>query len=107
MSIKVLISIANDFSRFPAGRYSKDGPFSGEDFRSRILQPHLDKGETIEINFDGALGYGSSFLEEAFGGLVRNGYVMSDLLRRLVLQSTDDTLIAEVQHYIKSASKAS
>lgn len=106
MSTPVIISIANDFSRFPAGRYSSDGPYSGEDFRVSVLKPHLDKGETIVIDFDGALGYGSSFLEEAFGGLVRTGYAAADLLKRLVFRSRDATLTAEVERYIKRAAAA-
>ena len=68
------ISIANDFSRYPAGRYREDGDFSGQRFREEMLVPKLnDLGESgqLEVTFDGVEGLGSSFLEEAFGGLVR------------------------------------
>ncbi len=36
-----------------------------------MLVPALEQNTVIEVILDGAEGYGSSFLEEAFGGLVR------------------------------------
>jgi len=71
------ISIAENFSRYPGPRYRKDGPFSGEEFREGYLQPALSAalkdGGIVAVVLDGVAGYGSSFLEEAFGGLVRSG----------------------------------
>lgn len=97
------INVARDFSRWPAGRYRADGPFSGEVFRDDILVPALDKAELVEVELDGARGYGSSFLEEAFGGLVRLGKFTSDqLLKRLRLVSKDDpSLSQEIRSYIQ------
>lgn len=97
------INVAKDFSRWPAGRYRSDGPYSGEVFRDDILVPALDKAEVVEVELDGARGYGSSFLEEAFGGLVRLGRFTSDqLLRRLRVVSNDDpSLSQEIQAYIR------
>ena len=66
------IDISKDFSDVPAGRYKKDGPNSGERFRDDILIPALLTGEKVEVVLDGSEGYGSSFLDEAFGGLARN-----------------------------------
>jgi STAS-like domain of unknown function (DUF4325) len=66
-----VVNIARDFSRSPAGRYESDGPYSGEAFRERWLRPALDGSDEVRVELDGALGFGSSFLEEAFGGLVR------------------------------------
>ena len=65
------ISIAKDFSRFPAGRYDKDGPYNGTKFRKKFLVSPLRAGDHVVVSFDGVAGFGSSFLEEAFGGLVR------------------------------------
>ena len=31
----------------------------------------IENGEELIVNLDGGYGYGSSFLEESFGGLVR------------------------------------
>lgn len=66
------INIANDFSRYPAGRYRTDGPFSGERFREEILLPALEHGPVV-IVLDGVAGLPSSFFEEAIGGVVRSG----------------------------------
>jgi hypothetical protein len=103
-----VINIGRDFSRYPAGRYVSDGPYSGEAFRDRFLVPALrDSTGKIVIEFDGARGYGSSFLEEAFGGLVRSGVRASDLLSRFVFKSSDRSLIEEIQTYVKDQSEAS
>lgn len=37
----------------------------------------------MTVSLDGALGFGSSFLEEAFGGLVRLGYKATELRNRM------------------------
>lgn len=98
------ISVARQFSEVPAGRYHSDGPFSGEDFRRNLLEPALKAGATIIVYLDDVEGYGSSFLEEAFGGLVRLRIATADQLRRkLLLRSEDDSLIAEIWSYIETA----
>jgi len=86
------ISIAKDFSEVPAGRFVADGEFSGERFRNEFLRPALvaaAPGEKLEIDIDGTAGYGSSFLEEVFGGLVRSGFSAEDLHRRVTIVSQD------------------
>ena len=75
-----MISIAEDFSTTPAGRYCRDGKFSGEAFRDNFLVPALQEEEKVQVVLDGTRGYGSSFLEETFGGLVRNGYFTKEEL---------------------------
>lgn len=98
------INIANEFSPFPAGRYISDGPFSGEKFRDGILLPALKANAKVCIIFDGAFGYGSSFLEEAFGGLVRLGLDKEDVLKKLVFISKEDPFLeSEVVSYIEEA----
>jgi hypothetical protein len=90
-----MISIANDFSRYPGGRWRKDGPHSGQQFREDILAPALkavadDPAGKVIVDIDGAAGYGSSFLEEAFGGVVRENVVpVAVLNRKLEIQSHD------------------
>jgi len=100
---EIQVNVAKDFSRFPAGRYRNDGPYSGEAFRDLMVNHLKNEQETLTIELDGALGYGSSFLEEAFGGLVRLGYQTADLLRRITLRSADDLLIREIRSYIQRA----
>lgn len=100
----ITINIANDFSRYPSGRYKKHGDTSGEEFRERFLIPHLQKNEKITVEFDGAIGYGSSFLEEAFGGLVRQLKISPDtILKNLSFTSSDPTYIQEATQYIRDA----
>ena len=73
------ISIARDFSPTPGGRLSRDGPFSGEAFRKRFLEPSVDQGEVVVVELDNVAGLPSSFLEEAFGGLFRRPHGVADL----------------------------
>lgn len=72
------ISIAEDFTKYPGGRYRKFGKGSGEEFRDFLI-PYMDRKEPLTIVLDGTAGYSSSFLEEAFGGLVRLGYPQASL----------------------------
>lgn len=98
------IAVAQDFSRYPGGRHLKDGPFSGEGFRERFLRSPLAHGEAVHVILDGARGYGSSFLEEAFGGLVRAGIPASELRKRLTITCNDDeSLVIEAWEYIDKA----
>ena len=83
------ISIARDFSPSPGGRYTTDGPKSGEAFRDTILLPALKhaerKGDSVTVSLDGIPnGPGPSFLDEAFGGLVRNSDYSPARLRELM-----------------------
>lgn len=100
------VSIGSDFSRFPFGRKPEHGPFSGEAFRTTHLVPFLRDGQVIEVVLDGARGLSPSFLEEAFGGLVRDGFAESFLLNHIkVVSVSDPSYVAEVWGYIKDAMK--
>lgn len=101
----VEIHVAKQFSRFPAGRFRVDGPNSGERFREEFLLPSLNKKQKTCIYLDNVLGYGSSFLEEAFGGLVRvHGFSEATLRDLLKLVSADDSLISEIWQYVDEES---
>lgn len=97
------ISVAKDYSRYPAGRFKSDGPANGEKFRTVYLVPALERSESTTIDLDGTRGYGSSFLEEAFGGLVRLGYSKEQIGSFIKLTSVDGSLIDEIWHYIDVA----
>ncbi len=102
---KKVINIASEFSDEPYGRYPEDGPDNGTKFRDEFIYPFIqDEGSIVEINLDGAEGYGSSFLEEAFGGLVRHYKIRYEELRRkLTFISEDDpSLVDEIWDYIKT-----
>lgn len=103
---EITISVASDYSRYPAGRYIADGPFNGERFRKKYLIPNLGKYDIVTVNLDGVRGVGSSFLEEAFGGLVRNGVSIETLNAKLRLLCADRSIIEEVHGYMTDAAQA-
>lgn len=94
-----MINIARDFSRAPAGRFISDGPNSGERFRDQFLVPALRAGKNLILELDGTRGYGSSFLEEAFGGLRRAGFAARELLARISFKTNDPSLVSEIKSY--------
>lgn len=90
----------------PGPRYTKLGSASGEEFRAWIEQ-ELSAQEGLFIDLDGTEGYGSSFLEESFGGLIRKGYDV-DVIRNIKLKSDEEPeLIDEIKEYIEDAIKDS
>lgn len=102
---KKTIEIAKDFTPFPAGRYEKDGPYTGEGFRKRILVPALKQHDSVEIILDGTVGYGSSFLEESFGGLIREeGFSYEEINNKLILTSKRKSIIKSIENYIYNSS---
>jgi len=101
--------IATDFSDTPGGRTPKEGEYSGEEFRDNVLEPAyrtcLENNEILTIDFDGCYGFGTSFLEESFGGLVRE-YKYKDVISHINLISNDDeTILINVPKYIKTEEK--
>ena len=100
--------MARDFSRLPGARYIRLGPNSGELFRQQFLLKPLKAGETIVVELDGVRGYGSSFLEEAFGGSVRElNLDVDDALKRLKVETTVDSWRLDVEEYIRTAKSRS
>lgn len=101
------INLGLQFGRYPAGRYLSDGPYSGQKFREDFLIPALEgPDDEIEITLSDARGLKSSFLEEAFGGLVRVGYGADELIRRFKFVSRDPSLAIEIQEYIRTQGRA-
>ena len=97
-----VLRVAEDFSRSPSGRYLSDGPNSGERFREELLYPAIVNGK-VEVVLDGVLTLGSSFLDEAFGGLVREkGMAAADLRGKLVITSSGlATYVSRIWSYIE------
>ena len=98
------INIAEQFTRTPGGRLKSDGPFSGEEFREKFLEQHFAEGtgeEKIRIVLDGAYGYATSFLEEAFGGLARK-FGSATVMKMLDFESLEEpNLPKEIIKYIE------
>jgi len=102
----VTIYVARDFTKLPCIRSRSDGKKSGEEFRDDILLPALRSNARVVVDLDGVLSLGSSFLEEAFGGLVRKGYFTAkELTAKLVLKFQLSSYVDEAWDYIKRARK--
>lgn len=106
----VKVSVVEDFSRTPGPRYISEGEYSGELFRKTVLLPKVmeaqNAAEDIQVDLDRASGYGTSFLEEAFGGLIREDHISYDFLKdHLIIKSDeDDIYIQEIKTYMENAS---
>ncbi len=97
MENELMLSIANEYWPFPAGRVAADGDYNGEEFRKKHLVPLLiqaeKQGTKLVVSLDGLKSCGSSFLESAFGGLVRyDGYDQSQLRKILEIVCTKPSL---------------
>jgi len=96
-----------DFSRFPGPRFKSLGEFSGEEFRTAVLVPKIhENGDRLVIDLDGTMGYGSSFLEESFGGLIRTEGLEPSLILKIVgntISNEDPSLKDEIVGYVKDA----
>lgn len=107
ITMKKDINIATDFCKAPAGRYRKNGDYTGEVFREDVLVPALlnDEYSEVCINLDGLDGVGSSFWDEVFGEMLRNHQVSYDILRKkMQLVCSDDVyLVPTIESIIKDA----
>jgi len=102
-----MINIEKDFSWSPAGRYKEFGGDTGEEFRDDFLLPALNEDDSVTVNLDGVIGYGSSFLEEAFGGLVREHHLTLEILERKLHFQTHEfpSIPSEIWEYIRAADR--
>lgn len=103
----ITIKIATDFSDSPGGRYIEEGEHSGELFREKILIKKYEEAEQkddiLRIDFDGTYGFGTSFLEESFGGLVRVHKKRNVLKRIEIISTEDETIEDNIKKYIREA----
>ena len=107
--MKTEINVGRDFSPIPAGRYEQDGPFSGEAFRRRFLAEAIRSNTRVTVDLSGTDGYGSSFLEEAFGGLVKEFRLSPREIKAIIkLETTDprfQSYIQEAYSYLDKAAE--
>jgi hypothetical protein len=94
------INVVKDFSKKPYGRYLADGDGCGELFRVNLLAPALREYDQVHVVLDGYNRYGRSFLDEAFGGLIREEkFTYGELEKKLTythsLVSSIEGLIAD------------
>lgn len=98
-----------DFTEFPGPRFESIGEFSGARFRNEVLAKAIIRHgvDCIAVDLDGTTAYGSSFLDEAFGGLVRTGLVTRAAALALCarIKSVEDpSLIDEIKSYVSGSS---
>lgn len=105
MARTVEIDIARDFSSEPFGRYPFHGPASGERFRDEFLVGPLRDGFDVLVDIDGVTGLSSSFLDEAFAGLIRKGVLTrATFFERIQIKSErDPSYIQDVADYVNEA----
>lgn len=98
-----------DFSIVPGSRELDEGKkaHSGEEFRNVFLEPEfkkiLNNDSKLIVNLDGTIGYGTSWLEEVFGGLAR--IYGSEIVKNklLFISEEEPYLIDDINEYIKDA----
>lgn len=112
VAVMKTLRIAKDFSRTPGPRYETEGDFSGEVFRKTILLPQIQEaiatGHKLRIELDGTAGYGTSFLEEAFGGLIRvDGLPHDVIVAAIDIVSDEEKYLKEdILRYMEEAANA-
>ena len=105
---KIKIKVLDDFSYTPGVREEIEGDDPGEKFLADVLLPKfaeaLAAGKMLEVDMDDVAGYPTSFLEAAFGGLVRH-YKNAKLVRdNISIISNDDPFLSEdIDEYISDA----
>lgn len=105
----IKLKILTDYTRTPGPRYISEGPFSGEDFRQKVLGPKIkvaiSESKKLVVDIDGTAGYGTSFLEESFGGLIRVENIdYKDIMSCLeVISEEDPDYKDEVLQYLHEA----
>jgi len=105
---RIIIKIADDYTKTPGVREEIEGDFPGEEFLAKILSPKfkqaLTEGKKLFIDLDDTAGYATSFLESAFGGLAREYKGHQIILDNIEFKSEDDPfLIDDIKEYIKDA----
>lgn len=101
--MKSVVLKVSDFSKTPFGRYYSDGKHCGQAFRDEHLIPLINSYDLVNIELDGVLGYGSSFLEEVFGGLLRAGYSNEYLKNSINVITEDEHYRLEINEYMETA----
>ncbi len=106
--MKTEFSIAREFTTTPSARKVSEGKYSGSELRailSPLIRDAIRSKQHFTVILDGTAGYGTSFLEEVFGGLVRDEHFnKNDLKSYLIIISEEDPdLICEIWDDIEAA----
>jgi STAS-like domain of unknown function (DUF4325) len=103
----IVYNIAKQFSVYPGGRDRNKGEYSGQEFREDVLTPLLESNKEVTIELDGVFTYGSSFLEEAFGGLIRHGVVTyKDFMKRIHFLTEKQYLTDQISYLLELSERS-
>jgi len=110
------IYVIKDFHKRPYGRDEGDAPGyegTGLKFRKNLLVPALNTYPKVHVVLDGYNRYGPSFLDEAFGGLVRDEDFSGEFIQKhltyshselkSIEQIIDDRINAAIQEKSRTA----
>jgi len=109
---KMKLVLRDDYSATPGPRYEVEGDDSGEVFRIKCLYPKvreaISSNSLLVVDLDGTAGYGTSFLEEAFGGLIRNDGVTYEQLKNhlSIVSAEEEYLVDDIESYLLDAAKS-
>jgi len=95
---------ATDYSKYPGGRFERLGPYSGEDFREKVLREVFESDQSIEIDATGVVtSFSPSFLDECFGSLAKE-FGLETFNKKIKFFSADNPALNEkMMHYVKRA----
>lgn len=96
---EVFLSVAQ-WSKNPSGRYRADSARSAEAWREDALRPALLRHDTVHVDLDGTVGISASWLKEAFAGLLRHGFTVDEVRRKLRITSTLRSNLLLVEEYV-------
>jgi hypothetical protein len=101
------LNVASEFTTTPGPRKRSEADFSGQQILEDLLRPRFlaarKSGSILKVNLDGAAGYPSSFLEEAFGGLARE-FGSAEVDAVLEISSADEPYLEDdIRRYVRDA----
>lgn len=101
---KYTLVIVDELGTPPYGRYPTEGTpededFSGATFRKKFLAKYLRQYDVVHVVLDGYNRYGRSFLDEAFGGLIREENFTADDLKHKLIYS--HSLVKSIEQVIE------
>lgn len=104
------IKVSEVFSRTPGPGMIKEGNYSGQLFREKVLRrlvlKYMYTDDRVIVDLDNTAGYGVSFLKNAFGGLISiDGFEVDEMLRLLKIVSEEEEYLKDdIIGYIKEGS---
>lgn len=97
--MKIEINVAKDFSDMPYGRSKKESTTNATKFKEEVLIPSINKNpEKLILNFDGVLGLGGSFVDEAFYDLYKRvGKTKEELNNIIEIKSESKHILEKIK----------